>query len=71
MNKSEFSKLEHEVIRAGHELAKERGAPVRKVFGGDSLSDDVARLQVARRVRKRFQATSQQIESAIEECLTP
>lgn len=63
--------LQREVVRAGHELARERGARIQDMFGGASLSDDVARLQVARRVRRRVSATSQDIESAIEECLTP
>jgi len=66
-----FTALEREVMRAGREVADRYHGKLIDVFGDDTLAADVARLQVARRVRKRFQATSQEISNAIEECLTP
>jgi hypothetical protein len=62
--------LEQAVLHAGYELAKQRLERFQTVFG-DSLAGDLARLQVARKVRGRLEwATSQQIEAVIEECLT-
>lgn len=65
-------RLELHVIRAGRALASELGEQFTGLFAGDSLASDLARLRVRRAVRRQFKTvTAEQIELAIEECLTP
>lgn len=68
----EQKRLELEVIRSGRTLAAESGLTFREFFTSDSLAVDVARFRVRRAVRRQLQTvTPEQIELAIEECLTP
>lgn len=68
----EQKRLELEVIRAGRSLAAACGLTFREYFTSDSLAVDVARFRVRRAVRRQFQTvTPEQIELAIEDCLTP
>jgi hypothetical protein len=65
------TEAENLTLRLGREHAAACGLPLVSVFE-DTLSGDLARLQVRRRIRRAFPGISPKaVEGLIEELLTP
>jgi len=68
---SHRTEAEDFVLRAGRQHAAACGLAFVSAFG-DTLSGDLARLQVRRRLRRAFPGISAQtVEDLLEELLTP
>ena len=68
---SSRSEVETFAIQAAREYARVRGARLVVAFD-DSLSGDVARLQILRRIRQSYPALPKdELDAVVEELLTP